>query len=233
MEPSETVHVLIIDDEKSIQRVLATALTREGFVVSVERDGEWGIRAVQKKRFDVIILDLLLPAMSGYQTLAKIRALPLGGDVPVVLISGVYKSSEHQNDAVNKHGAFAMLEKPIDLHLLRATLQRALGKSYPSGAPPQPPPPPIDDDEDTGRMRADAVQRQEAETVERELRQSRAKHSVLSARGDFSVKSFPDLLAEIYRWRSTGALLVSREKAKKNRLLPRWPARAGEIKRVE
>ncbi len=169
MSRSETVNVLIVDDDRSVQRVLADALTKQGFVVTVERDGEWALQTFAKKPFDIVLLDLLLPALSGYEVARKIRALPRGKRVPLIMISGVYKNPVHQREAVEKHGAFALLEKPLDLKLLRGTMMDALGDRYPKAAAPQPPPPPIEEDDVTGEFMADTAQREEAEDVERQL----------------------------------------------------------------
>ncbi len=166
---SSTVNILIVDDDRSVQRVLADALTRQGFVVTVERDGEWAIKSFEKKNFDAVLLDLLLPALSGYEVAKQIRALPRGRRVPIIMISGVYKNPVHQREAVDKHGAFALLEKPLDLKLLTGTLRDALGDRYPMPSPPQPPPPPMEEDEKTGEYMADDSAREEAEDVERDM----------------------------------------------------------------
>ncbi len=163
------MNVLIVDDDRSVQRVLADALTRQGFVVTVERDGEWAVQTFEKKNFDLVLLDLLLPALSGYEVAKKIRAMPKGRRVPIIMISGVYKNPVHQREAVETHGAFALLEKPIDLKLLQGTLRDALGDRYPRPAPPRPPPPPEEDDEKTGEYYADDAQREEAAEVERHV----------------------------------------------------------------
>jgi len=212
---SETVNVLIVDDDRSVQRVLADALTRAGFVVTVERDGEWAVKTFEKKPFDLVILDLLLPALSGYEVAKKIRAMPRGRKVPIIMISGVYKNPVHQREAVEKHGAFVLLEKPLNLKDLIHNVKEAVGDRHPKPAPPKPPPPPVEEDEKTGEFMADDMQREEVEVVEQQSKKSQSQSSSLTARGDFSQKSFAEVLAEIYRWRSTGALLVRREKVKK------------------
>ncbi len=163
------MNILIVDDDRSVQRVLADALTKQGFVVTVERDGEWAIKSFEKKNFDAVVLDLLLPALSGYEVAKQIRALPRGKRVPIIMISGVYKNPVHQREAVDKHGAFALLEKPLDLKLLTGTLKDALGDRYPSPAPAVPPPPPMEEDEKTGEFMADDAAREEARDVERHV----------------------------------------------------------------
>jgi len=211
------VNALIVDDDRSTQRVLADALTKQGFVVTVERDGEWAVKTFEKKKFDVVILDLLLPAISGYEVAKKIRAMPRGRKVPIIMISGVYKNAIHQREAVQKHGAFAFIEKPIDLPRLAHTLKEALGDRFPRRSRPKPPPPPIDeDDEKTGEFMADDAQREEVQVVEKTARSVAAATAGLVLRGTFDAgKNFPEVLAEIARWKASGALLLRRAKVKK------------------
>ena len=87
--------------------MLADALTKQGFTVTVERDGEWAVKTFEKKSFDAVLLDLLLPALNGYEVARKMRSLPKGKRTPIIMISGVYKNALHQKEAVQKHGAFA------------------------------------------------------------------------------------------------------------------------------
>jgi DNA-binding response OmpR family regulator/curved DNA-binding protein CbpA len=207
--------ILIVDDDRSTQRVLADALTKQGFAVTVERDGEWAVKTFEKKQFDAVLLDLLLPALSGYEVARALRDLPHGRQVPIIMISGVYKNAIHQREAVQKHGAYAFLEKPIDLKRLADTLKGALADRYPHPEPPKPPPPPMEDDDVTGEHMADDLQREEVQVVERAAKTVHAASSQLTAAGDFAQRSFAEVLAEIYRWRANGALLIRREKVKK------------------
>ncbi|MGQ0506132.1 MAG: response regulator [Myxococcaceae bacterium] len=217
MSLHDPVNVLIVDDDRAIQRMLADALTKQGFVVTVERDGEWALRTFEKKNFDVVLLDLLLPAMSGYEVAEKLLATPKGRRVPIIFISGVYTSALQQQEAVEKHGAYAFLQKPVRLNTLQQTLIAALGARFPAPRtlPPPPPPDATDDDENTPpEPLADTSAREEASQVESASR-SAGGASSQTLRGDFSEKPFPEVLAEIYRWKATGALLLRRAKVKK------------------
>jgi DNA-binding response OmpR family regulator/curved DNA-binding protein CbpA len=216
MAAPKTVNVLIVDDDRATQRMLADALTKQGFTVTVERDGEWAIKTFEKKGFDAVLLDLLLPALNGYEVARQMRALPKGKRTPIIMISGVYKNALHQREAVQKHGAFAFLEKPMRLQALYDTLKDALGDKYPKPKAPEPPPPPVEDDEVTGEHLADTSAVEEKTQVEesaKKVESSSGNYQVI--RGDFAEKPFAMVLAEIYRWRGTGALLLRREKVKK------------------
>jgi len=211
---SDTVNVLIVDDDRATQRMLADALTKQGFTVTVERDGEWAVKTFEKKAFDAVLLDLLLPALNGYEVARKMRSLPKGKRTPIIMISGVYKNALHQKEAVNKHGAYAFLEKPMRLSLLYDTLREALGSKYPKPKVATPPPPPVED-EVTGEHMAGEEAREEQTMVEEETRAQHSSSSFQSIRGDLKQKSFPEVLAEIYRWKGSGALLLRRNSVKK------------------
>jgi CheY-like chemotaxis protein/curved DNA-binding protein CbpA len=235
---AQPANILIVDDDRSVQRVLADALTKQGFVVTVERDGEWAVKTFEKKRFDAVLLDLLLPALNGYEVARQMKEHPHGRSTPIIMISGVYKNAIHQREAVHKHGAFAFLEKPIDLKQLNQVLKEALAERFPRPAPAVPPPPPIDDpDEATGEFMADDLQRAEVAAVEAQTKAppKRAKSSELkrsktsdlkrqkatpqapapAVTGDFATKPFAEVLADCYRSRVTGALRIWRQKVKK------------------
>jgi DNA-binding response OmpR family regulator/curved DNA-binding protein CbpA len=216
MASPKTINVLIVDDDRATQRMLADALTKQGFTVTVERDGEWAIKTFEKKTFDAVLLDLLLPALNGYEVARQMRALPKGKRTPIIMISGVYKNALHQREAVQKHGAYAFLEKPMRLQALYDTLRQALGEKYPTPRAPEPPPPPVEDDEKTGEHLADPSAQEERQEVEAESQKvERSAGSFQVIRGDFAEKPFAEVLAEIYRWRGSGALLLRREKVKK------------------
>jgi DNA-binding response OmpR family regulator/curved DNA-binding protein CbpA len=217
----ETPHVLIVDDDRATQRMLSDALTKQGFTVTVERDGEWALKSFEKKSFDAVLLDILLPAINGYEVARKMRSLPKGRKTPIIMISGVYKNALHQKEAVQKHGAFAFIEKPMRLDALYQTLKAALGDRYPRPQREQPPPPPVDEDDEekTGEFMADPVAREEVTMVNQQLKKASSATSTNSAyqsvKGDFEKRSFAEVLAEIFRWRATGALLLKRDKVKK------------------
>jgi DNA-binding response OmpR family regulator/curved DNA-binding protein CbpA len=207
---NEAVHALIIDDDRAIQRLLADALAREGFTVTVERDGEWALKTFEQRQVDVVLLDLLLPAINGYEVARRMRALPKGEKTPIIMISGIYKSAVHKKDALERYGATAFLEKPFKLAALRDALKTALGNRYPTPAaevaPAAPAPAPAPE------ALADASAREEAKFVEKAALQV---PSLQSIRGDIKDKSFAELLAEVHRWSATGALLLRRDKVKK------------------
>lgn len=206
---SQDVNLLIVDDDRATQRLLADALSKQGFSVTVERDGEWALRTFEKRNFDAVILDILLPAVTGYEVARQIKASPKGKAVPIILISGVYKNAIQQEEAVTKHGAFAFIEKPMHLSKVYAVLRQALGNRYPAQSS-EPPAAPAD--EVGGERLADGSAQQEATEVEVDLKKLASFQSI---KGSFDRRPFPEVLAEVYRWKGTGALLLRNAKVKK------------------
>jgi len=203
------VDVLIVDDDRAIQRMIADALTKRGFTVAVERDGDWAVKTFEKKRFDAVILDILLPAMDGYEVARRIRSLPGGADVPIILMSAIYKGPSQKRDAVEKHGAVAFLEKPLKLGDLYEALNLALKNQGP--ARPQTSAANPESDPDAGGE-ADPDAKEEITHVERVSTDARSPDSM---QGQLGERSFAEVIAEIHRWKATGALLLRRDKVKK------------------
>ncbi|HEY3449134.1 MAG TPA: response regulator [Myxococcales bacterium] len=200
---------LIVDDDRAIQRLLADALAKEGFTVLVEKDGEWALKTFEKKKVDVVLLDLLLPALHGFEVARRMRITPKGRRTPILFVSGVYKSSAHRKEAQDKYGIAEFIDKPINLGKLREALKAALGNAYPEAQREERRRAAID--EKPAESFADEGAREEVAAVE----QAAKKSAIQTIKGDFVDKPFPHLLAELYRWRATGALLLRRDKIKK------------------
>ncbi|HUM09908.1 MAG TPA: response regulator [Myxococcaceae bacterium] len=224
MAPTDPVHVLVVDDDRNVQRMLADALTRAGFRVTVERDGEAALAAFERQPFDVVLLDVLLPALNGYEVARRIKSTPRGERTPVLMLSGIYKTKIHQAQAVERHGAAGFVEKPFKLTQLFGKLEGVLGDRFPQ---PPPAPPTNGAPEPASEPLADPRAEAEASLVESTAAESAAGDSPLGAgtapgpgsppldRGDFQTRAFPHLLADLHRRRATGGLLLRRDKVKK------------------
>lgn len=79
--------VLVVDDEPDITALVAYHLAKAGLRVSTARDGTEAIRAAREERPDIVILDLMLPGVSGYDVLAELRQRPETRDVGVILLT--------------------------------------------------------------------------------------------------------------------------------------------------
>jgi PAS domain S-box-containing protein len=114
--------VLVIDDEKRIRDVCRKMLTGEGHEVAVAETAEAGLRMVEDRHFDIILLDLMMPGISGIDALVQIGAAH--PDTVVIVITG-YATLEHSIEAMKK-GAFDFLSKPFSPSDLRIVINRAV-----------------------------------------------------------------------------------------------------------
>ncbi|MGH3684287.1 MAG: response regulator transcription factor [Pseudonocardiaceae bacterium] len=116
------VRVLVVDDEAGVRRALERGLRAEGMQVVTVSDGPSGLRAALTGGFDVVLLDIMLPGLSGYRVLEQLRAA--GVSTPVLLVSA--KDGEiDQADGLDL-GADGYLVKPFSFVVLVAQLRAVL-----------------------------------------------------------------------------------------------------------
>ncbi|MBM4279778.1 MAG: response regulator [Deltaproteobacteria bacterium] len=212
---------LVVEDDNGMQAVVREALEAAGLQVLVEKDGDWAFKALQRRLPDVLVTDLLLPQIGGFELIEKLRALPGGEHVAVVVMSGIYKSARHKRQATEKLGAVACLDKPFALEELVVVVQQAVGeapkkrRAADSGLPKAPKP------QAHGSVRAEGMVDDPLADFDSRLDKSdgeRAGQSLpaeRTVRGNLKNKRFPEVLAQMYRWKATGALLVRRGRIKK------------------
>jgi DNA-binding NtrC family response regulator len=117
--------ILIIDDEPYLPHQFGRFLKKHGYDVLISSDGESGLKELQNKTIDLVLLDLRLPKMSGLDVLAQIRKVD--PDVPVVMLTAY--GDVQTAVAAMKLGASDYLLKGFDLEELLLVVQRALGNS--------------------------------------------------------------------------------------------------------
>ena len=116
--------ILIVDDEASARHALAALLRREGFEVSEAGDGPAALAECARSRPDLILLDILMPGMDGFEVCRRIKATPETRLTPVVLITGL-SATEDRIEGINA-GADDFLSKPIDINELLARARSLL-----------------------------------------------------------------------------------------------------------
>ena len=114
--------VLVVDDEPGIRTALVRGLGAEGMEVEAVGDGHAALQAAVTGRFDVIVLDIILPGLSGYRVLERLRAA--GVDTPVLLLSA--KDGEFDQADGLDLGADGYLVKPFAFVVLVAQLKAML-----------------------------------------------------------------------------------------------------------
>lgn len=124
------MRILMVEDEVALADSVRRRLTSDGFVVQVEHDGKAGLEAALSESFDAVVLDIMLPGLSGYEVLRQMRRNKVWS--PVIMLtakSGLYE----QTDAFEL-GADDYLTKPFSIMILSARL-RALGRRRLDKAP--------------------------------------------------------------------------------------------------
>jgi DNA-binding NtrC family response regulator len=116
--------ILVIDDERSIRNTLRDILEYESYKVDDAENGIEGLKLVNSKKYDVILLDIKMPNMDGIEVLEHMMKVT---DTPIVMISG-HGTIETAVEAIKK-GAYDFIAKPLDLNRLLITIRNALDKS--------------------------------------------------------------------------------------------------------
>jgi two-component system, OmpR family, response regulator len=127
---SEVVRLLVVEDEAGMAAALAKGLGAEGFVVDVEGTGPGGLEAARFGGYDAVLLDIMLPGMSGYTVVKTLREE--GNWVPVLMLSA--KDGEYDQADGLDYGADDYLTKPFSYVVLLARL-RALLRRTPAVRP--------------------------------------------------------------------------------------------------
>ncbi len=83
------IHVLIVEDDVFLANIYKTKFEMEGFKVSVSENGEAGLEDVQKKKPDIVMLDILLPKMDGFVVLEHLKGDKATRDIPVILLTNL------------------------------------------------------------------------------------------------------------------------------------------------
>ena len=86
--------ILVIEDEKDIQELLQLYLKRDGYEVHIARDGETGLRKASQERYDLILLDLMLPQVDGLEICRSLRSRPQTADIPIIMITAKVEESD-------------------------------------------------------------------------------------------------------------------------------------------
>ncbi|UCH64070.1 MAG: sigma-54-dependent Fis family transcriptional regulator [Fidelibacterota bacterium] len=117
-------NILVIDDDESIRDSCQQTLSRDGCLVETAGEGKEGLRRIKEESFDVIILDLKMPGLSGVEVLERIKEN--NPETIVIIITG-YPSVESAVQTM-KMGAYDYLSKPFTPDELRIVMRRALEK---------------------------------------------------------------------------------------------------------
>lgn len=87
--PDKKVKVLIVDDDAFLSGIYATKLELDGFEVATARDGEEGLKAAMREKPDLILLDVLMPKLDGFEVLKRLKADEETKKIPVIMLTNL------------------------------------------------------------------------------------------------------------------------------------------------
>jgi len=117
-------HLLVADDDASNREMLARRLQRQGYRVTLASSGLEVLRLLRAQKFDLVLLDMIMPGLDGYQVLTRVKADPALADIPVIIIS----SLDQENNVARciEAGAEDYVGKPFNAVFLRARIGASL-----------------------------------------------------------------------------------------------------------
>jgi DNA-binding response OmpR family regulator len=125
--------ILVAEDEKQIADMIAFKLTNGGHQVIRAQDGEQAMKLAQSEMPDLIMLDAMMPGLSGFEVLRRLKEDATLRSVPVIMVT----AKGHERDVLSglRGGAVDYVVKPFSLKELAARVELALGKARPSTTP--------------------------------------------------------------------------------------------------
>jgi two-component system KDP operon response regulator KdpE len=125
-------HILVVDDEPQIRRVMRMTLVAQGYEVSDARCGDDALELLRSEKYDLILLDVNMPGISGMQTCREIRA---GSDLPIIMLT--VRNSERDKVEALDAGADGYVAKPFNTSELMARIRAVLRRTgFPLGDTP-------------------------------------------------------------------------------------------------
>lgn len=131
--------VLVVDDEPEIRQLVERTLRSKGYVVEVAQDGAEALAKADELVPDLVLLDAMLPKVHGFEACRRIRASPRTRNVPVIMMTAIYRGWRFAQDAKDSYGAQDYVEKPFRLDDLLRRIEEALLSGGARAAPPAEP----------------------------------------------------------------------------------------------
>jgi DNA-binding response OmpR family regulator len=124
---SEKRTVLAVDDESDVLLIVKTALQAEGYEVATAADGPDGLKLASEMKPDVILLDVMMPGMDGFEVLDKLRESEETSNIPVIMLTGL--SERERKVAAIERGTKYYIVKPFDFQDLVSKVRQAIEDS--------------------------------------------------------------------------------------------------------
>ncbi|HEX6752694.1 MAG TPA: response regulator transcription factor [Solirubrobacterales bacterium] len=167
--PNGSTRILLVDDEQSIQTLLSYPLRKDGYHVTSAQDGREALQRFEEGRFDLVILDLMLPKLDGVEVCRELRSR---SQVPIIMLTA--KGSETDKVAGLEVGADDYITKPFSMREFRSRVKAALRRSRMASKPPD------EEEIDHGELKIDFGRRM-VTLREKEVRVTYVEFEILGA----------------------------------------------------
>ena len=119
------IRILLVDDNETNRYMIGSILKRAGFEVATAADGESGLSAAATGRPDLILMDVQMPGIDGFEATRRLKAGAETRQVPVIALSA--HEAQDKAEEISDSGCDAYLTKPLDIPRLLAEIERLLG----------------------------------------------------------------------------------------------------------
>jgi DNA-binding response OmpR family regulator len=138
---SNATRILLVDDERSVQTLLAYPLRKEGFEVVAAHDGQEALDRAREQSFDLIVLDVMMPRVDGFEVCRQLRARSA---VPIIMLTA--KDEEFDTVLGLELGADDYITKPFSVREFRSRIKAVLRRAERAGPGPGDEEPPLEID---------------------------------------------------------------------------------------
>lgn len=125
-ETAKARTVLVIEDEKDIRNFILRILKLEGYSTLEAADGKTGLEIIKKEPVDMVILDIRLPGIDGWDVLHEIRQNQIFSTIPVIILTATVEIAQRRKAL--KMGANLYLIKPLSAHILSIAIKAIMKK---------------------------------------------------------------------------------------------------------
>lgn len=119
--------ILFIEDERALQKTFGDVLSQEGYEMVSALDGQIGLRLAKIKKPDLILLDLILPKVNGFEVLRELKSSPETKDVPVIVLTNLEQTGDVEK-ALGLGAKTYLVKASYSLEEVVEKIKKALGE---------------------------------------------------------------------------------------------------------
>jgi DNA-binding response OmpR family regulator len=117
-------NILVVDDDDAIRQMVETLLAEEGYDVDSAANGEEAMRVVRQKPFDLVVLDIMMPVMDGWEVASRMLCEDKTRDIPIIFLTALSSYTDQLKGW--RMGCFDYITKPFDIGLFMMRVRAAL-----------------------------------------------------------------------------------------------------------